>query len=136
MKKIIYNNTTLWNIGAIIAGFLILSIEFRIFTWLYMTLNNGLLSVIIPVILNLAFIIPLISIDWQIIKLIKSFLFWALITGIILIIVITWGDMFSSVSPDHEEQYFLEVISFELAFVAYFQITVIIVKLFKQRIED
>ena len=136
MKRNIFNNKTIWNIGAIIAGFLILSIEFRIFTWLYMTLKNGLLSVIIPVISNLAFIIPLISIDWQIRKLIKSFLFWTLITGIILIIVITWGNMFSSVSPDHEKQYFLEVLSYELAFVAFFQIVVIIVKLFKQRIED
>lgn len=136
MKRNILNNKTIWNIGAIIVGFLILSIEFRIFTWLYMTLKNGLLSVIIPVISNLAFIIPLISIDWEIRKLIKSFLFWTLITGIILIIVITWGNMFSSVSPDHEKQYFLEVLSYELAFVAYFQIVVIIVKLFKQRIED
>ena len=124
------------NIIGIFIGIVLMIILFNVFSWLNILFNNGLLSVIIPIIFCLSFVIPLISKEWEIKKLIKLYFFWIAITSIIIIIVVTMGDLFSSVTPNYKNEYFIETLSYELSFVAYFQLIIIIVKLFLERIKD
>lgn len=124
------------NIIGIFIGIVLMIILFNVFSWLNILFNNGLLSVIIPIIFCLNFVIPLISKEWEIKKLIKLYLFWIAITSIVIIIVVTMGDLFSSVTPNYKNEYFIETLSYELSFVAYFQLIIIIVKLFLERIKD
>ncbi|HET6785425.1 MAG TPA: hypothetical protein VFH18_05340 [Erysipelotrichaceae bacterium] len=111
-------------------------ILFNVFSWLNILFNNGLLSVIIPIIFCLSFVIPLISKEWEIKKIIKSYLFWFAITSVVIMIIVSFGDLFSSVTPNYKDEYIIGVLSYELSFVAYFQLIVIIVKLFLERIKD
>lgn len=124
------------NIICVFIGIVLMIILFNVFSWLNILFNNGLLSVIIPIIFCLSFVIPLISKEWEIKKLIKLYLFWIAITSIVIIIVVTMGDLFSSVTPNYKNEYFIETLSYELSFVAYFQLIIIIVKLFLERIKD
>ncbi|MDY0278192.1 MAG: hypothetical protein RBQ97_08910 [Acholeplasma sp.] len=124
------------NIIGVFIGIVLMIILFNVFSWLNILFNNGLLSVIIPIIFCLSFVIPLISKEWEIKKLIKLYLFWIAITSIVIIIVVTMGDLFSSVTPNYKNEYFVETLSYELSFVAYFQLIIIIVKLFLERIKD
>jgi len=40
------------------------------------------------------------------------------------------------VTPNYKNDYFIEALSYELSFVAYFQLIIIIVKLVLERIKD
>lgn len=124
------------NTIGIFIGIVLMIILFNVFSWLNILFNNGLLSVIIPIIFCLSFVIPLISKEWEIKKLIKLYFFWIAITSIVIIIVVTMGDLFSSVTPNNKNEYFIETLSYELSFVAYFQLIIIIVKLFLERIKE
>lgn len=124
------------NTIGIFIGIVLMIILFNVFSWLNILFNNGLLSVIIPIIFCLSFVIPLISKEWEIKKLIKLYFFWIAITSIVIIIVVTMGDLFSSVTPNYKNEYFIETLSYELSFVAYFQLIIIIVKLFLERIKE
>lgn len=124
------------NTIGVFIGIVLMIILFNVFSWLNILFNNGLISVIIPIIFCLSFVIPLISKEWEIKKLIKSYLFWISITSVVILIVVTMGDLFSSVTPNYKNEYFIETLSYELSFVAYFQLIIIIVKLFLERIKD
>jgi len=129
-------NNSKANIIGVFIGIVLMIILFNVFSWLNILFNNGLLSVIIPIIFCLSFVIPLISKEWEIKKLIKSYLFWFAITSVVIMIIVSFGDLFSSVTPNYKNEYFIESLSYELSFVAYFQLIVMIVKLFLERIKD
>lgn len=129
-------NNSKANIIGVFIGIVLMIILFNVFSWLNILFNNGLLSVIIPIIFCLSFVIPLISKEWEIKKLIKSYFFWFAITSVVIMIIVSFGDLFSSVTPNYKNEYFIGVLSYELSFVAYFQLIVIIVKLFLERIKD
>lgn len=129
-------NNSKANIIGVFIGIVLMIILFNVFSWLNILFNNGLLSVIIPIIFCLSFVIPLISKEWEIKKLIKSYFFWFAITSVVIMIIVSFGDLFSSVTPNYKNEYFIESLSYELSFVAYFQLIVIIVKLFLEKIID
>lgn len=129
-------NNSKANIIGVFIGIVLMIILFNVFSWLNILFNNGLLSVIIPIIFCLSFVIPLISKEWAIKKLIKSYFFWFAITSVVIMIIVSFGDLFSSVTPNYKNEYFIESLSYELSFVAYFQLIVIIVKLFLEKIKD
>lgn len=120
-----------------IIGFLIgatlMFVLFNVFVVLYLNLDNSILSVIIPIAILLSVIIPLTSQPWEMKKLSKSFLFWLLVTFILFVITIFWNNLFSSEMPQYKNNY--DSLGYNLTFVVYFQMIVIIVKLFHEKLK-
>ena len=120
-----------------IIGFLIgatlIFVLFNVFVVLYLNLDNSILSVIIPIAILLSVIIPLTSQPWEMKKLSKSFLFWLLVTFILFVITIFWNNLFSSEMPQYKNNY--DSLGYNLTFVVYFQMIVIIVKLFYEKLK-
>lgn len=120
-----------------VIGFLIgatlMFVLFNLFVVLYLNLDNSILSVMIPIAISLSVIIPLTSQTWEMKKLSRLFLFWILVTFILLIITIFWNILFSSEMPQYKNNY--DGLGYNLTFVVYFQIIVIIVNLFYEKLK-
>jgi len=87
-------NNSKANIIGVFIGIVLMIILFNLFSWLNILFNNGLLSIIIPIIFCFSFVIPLLSKEGEIKKFTKSYLFWFTITSVVIMIIVTMGGYF------------------------------------------